>query len=157
MSVFNRAPHSESTSISDLRPSAAEHNRPVDTNNNPPAAATLASADDGHPAAAQAAAAALNRLVVRDLPYHQSSNSLRIRHQSTKPLRFYHWYIEDWFHVLLRLRTVVSAFVFVLIWTIFLLSFAGIYHAIDGADPRVNCGLGVPPNSVTYYTACEYK
>ena len=150
MSIFNRAPHSESTSISDLLPSS-ECNRPVDTKKTPTAAAapTSTSADGVH------SAAILNRLVVRDLPYHQSSNSLRIRHQSTKPLRFYHWYIEDWFHVLLRLRTAVSAFVFVLIWTIFLLLFAGIYHAIDGADPRVNCGLGVPPNSVTYYTACE--
>ena len=98
----------------------------------------------------------LRRLVVRDLPYHQSSNSLRIRHQSQKPLRFYHWYVEDWFHVALRLRTAVSIFLFVLLWTTFLLIFSAIYHAIDRADPTVNCGLGVPPDSITFYTACEY-
>ena len=152
MSVFNRAPHSESTSITDLPPAAADP-----SSCGAPTSAAHAPPSPSPPPSAAAAAAVLNRLVVRDLPYHQSSNSLRIRHQSTKPLRFYHWYVEDWFHVLLRLRTVVSVFVFVLLWTTFLLLFAGIYHAIDGADPRVNCGLGIPPNTVTFYTACEYS
>lgn len=88
--------------------------------------------------------APLSRLVVRDLPFHQSSNSLRVRHQMSKEyskkskgrhsaggLGFFHWYIEDWFHVLLRLRTAVSAFAFVLVWTAFLVFFAGIYVMVD--------------------------
>jgi hypothetical protein len=161
MSVFTRAPHTESTSVTDLLAGAA--------------AAAAATGSDGDekdigivapsasppstllPASGPATRSehVLNRLVVRDLPYHQSSNSLRIRHQSTKPLRFYHWYVEDWFHVLLRLRTAVSVFLFVVIWTSFLVIFAAIYYAVDAIDPRINCGLGVPPNSVTFYTACE--
>jgi len=125
------------------------------------AASSASSPADAAEAAAPGAHAEvrppLRRLVVRDLPYHQSSNSLRIRHQSTRPLRFYHWYVEDWFHVLLRLRTVVSIVLFVLLWTTVLLIFAAIYHAVDAADPRVNCGLGVPPDSITYYTAFAFS
>ena len=50
--------------------------------------------------------APMERLVVRDLPYNQSSNTLRIRHQISKKhskesglrnagsISFFHWYIE---------------------------------------------------------------
>lgn len=50
--------------------------------------------------------APMERLVVRDLPYNQSSNTLRIRHQMSKKysresglrsagsISFFHWYIE---------------------------------------------------------------
>ena len=48
--------------------------------------------------------APMQRLVARDLPFHQSSNSLRVRHQASDrtkhhqhalifPLRFFHWYM----------------------------------------------------------------
>ena len=50
--------------------------------------------------------APMERLVVRDLPYNQSSNTLRIRHQMSKKhskesglrsagsISFFHWYVE---------------------------------------------------------------
>ena len=174
MSFLNRAPHSQSTSISDL-PLGQNRRAIIDDNGTagaaavnseslsqpPPSRTSTASAAAAPTAAIASSASAsannppLRRLVVRDLPYHQSSNSLRIRHQSKRPFRFYHWYVEDWFHVALRLRTAVSIFLFVLLWTTFLLIFSAIYHAVDRADPSVNCGLGVPPDSITFYTACE--
>jgi len=177
MSFLNRAPHSQSTSLSDL-PLGQNRRAIIDANDTagaadvgsdslsqPPPSKTSTTSAAAAPTAAIASSASasvtandppLRRLVVRDLPYHQSSNSLRIRHQSKRPLWFYHWYVEDWFHVALRLRTAVSIFLFVLLWTTFLLIFSAIYHAVDKADPGVNCGLGVPPDSITFYTACEW-
>ena len=177
MSFLNRAPHSQPTNISDL-PLGQNRRAIIDNNDTagaadvgsdslsqPPPSKTSTTSAAAAPTAAIASSASasvtandppLRRLVVRDLPYHQSSNSLRIRHQSKRPLWFYHWYVEDWFHVALRLRTAVSIFLFVLLWTTFLLIFSAIYHAVDRADPSVNCGLGVPPDSITFYTACEW-
>ena len=174
---LNRAPHSQSTSLFDL-PLGQNWRAIIDDNDTagavdvgsdslsqPPLSKTSTNSAAAAPTAAIASSASasvtandppLRRLVVRDLPYHQSSNSLRIRHQSKRPLWFYHWYVEDWFHVALRLRTAVSIFLFVLLWTTFLLIFSAIYHAVDKADPGVNCGLGVPPDSITFYTACEW-
>jgi len=112
--------------------------------------------------------APLNRLIVRDLPFHQSSNSLRVRHQMSKEytkrsglksaggLSFFHWYIEDWFHVLLRLRTIVSSFMFVVVWTSLLLFFAAIYVLIDSREPDVACGLGKIGFPIGYYGAFAF-
>lgn len=112
--------------------------------------------------------APLNRLIVRDLPFHQSSNSLRVRHQMSKKyskasglpsaggLSFFHWYIEDWFHVLLRLRTIVSSFMLVAVWTGFLFFFAGIYVLIDIQDPAVDCGLGKAGDPIVFYGAFAF-
>ena len=110
-------------------------------------------------------AASFERLVVRDLPFHQSSNSVRVRHQSSQsiihkhkkilPLPF-HWY-EDWFHVLLRLRTVVSVLLFVTIWTLFILMFAAIYVYIDKQDPYEDCGLGKVPHPIGFYGAFAFS
>lgn len=107
----------------------------------------------------------MERLVPRDLPFHQSSNSLRVRHQMLRKnknngaggLRFFHWYIEDWFHVLLRLRTVVSALLFVTIWTGILLLFAGIYVAIDNQNPNEDCGLGASGSPIQYNGAFAFS
>ena len=97
----------------------------------------------------------LQRLIVRDLRYHQSSDSLNIRHQCAKP--FHHWYSEDWFHVLLRLRTSVSLFMFVTIWTAFLLFFAGVYMVVDMENPEIDCGLGHVPNTIHFGAAFAFS
>ena len=52
----------------------------------------------------------MRRLVIRDLPFRQSSNVFQVRPRRSSPgqgfLRLL--YREDWFHVLLRLRTPFS-------------------------------------------------
>ncbi|KAL3787090.1 hypothetical protein ACHAWO_008570 [Cyclotella atomus] len=145
MNSFNRAPHTKarrSISSRELKFFEEHIDGPTFTNG-------------------AAATAPMQRLVERDLPYHQSSNSLRIRHQSSKRntsgLRFFHWYIEDWFHVLLRLRTVVSILMFVTIWTLFLLFFAGVYVLVDRKDPEIDCGLGKVPNPIHFSGAFAFS
>ncbi|KAL7530704.1 hypothetical protein ACHAXR_003634, partial [Thalassiosira sp. AJA248-18] len=118
--------------------------------------------ENASPNSNHGSSAPMERLVARDLPYHQSSNSLRVRHQMSKKkngagLRFFHWYIEDWFHVLLRLRTVVSSLLFVTIWTGVLLIFAGLYVAIDNQNPDEDCGLGSLGNPIQFNGAFAFS
>lgn len=132
MGVFNRASYSASRGAISARQLVIDEDSDDETEINKNKQGTSSTE------------APLQRLVVRDLPFHQSSNSLRVRHQMSKEyskkskgrhsaggLGFFHWYIEDWFHVLLRLRTAVSAFAFVLVWTAFLVFFAGVYVIVD--------------------------
>lgn len=106
------------------------------------------------------ASAPLKRLVARDMPYHQSSNRLQVRHQASgrKNGPLFHWlYVRDWVHVLLRLRTAVSLFLFVVIWTIFLIIFALIYVAVDGQNPDIDCGLGKVPDTIKFNAAFAFS
>ena len=139
MGVFNRASYSASHgAISARQLVISDDETEINKNNQgtPPSSST----------------SPLKRLVVRDLPFHQSSNSLRVRHQMSKEyskkakgrraggLGFFHWYIEDWFHVLLRLRTIVSVSAFTVVWTAFLLIFAGVYVMVDRRYADEACG-----------------
>ena len=65
-------------------------------------------------------------------------------------------YIEDWFHVLLRLRTIVSAFAFVVVWTAFLCFFAAMYVLIDSREPDVECGLSNRGDPIEFYGAFAF-
>lgn len=169
---FARAPHTlseRSVSTRELLRAEEEeeddegeetHHTPSATDSkcqNPPSVAASASASAAPP---------LKRLVPRDLPFHQSSNSLRVRHQSSRgrgraggtdggELKF--WYRDDWFHVLLRFRTIVIVLSFVAVWTSFLLLFAAVYVRIDGINPEVDCGLGHAPNPISYYAAFAFS
>ena len=116
-------------------------------------------ADDAALRSHPSSIAPMERLIARDLPYHQSSNSLSVRHQTSRSnkLRFFHWYIDDWFHVLLRFRTVASACLFVVLWTTVLIIFAAIYVHVDGKNPKENCGLSVAPNTIGFYGAFAFS
>lgn len=89
--------------------------------------------------------APLNRLVVRDMPFHQSSNSLRTRHQFTAPLRNFQgpgfFYRADWFHICLHLRTEISLLFLVALWTSVILIYACLYMYVDDHYVGVSCGL----------------
>jgi hypothetical protein len=163
MGVFNRASYSASHGAISARQLVIDEDETEVNKNNqgttPPSSSTSSSTE-----------APLKRLVVRDLPFHQSSNSLRVRHQMSKEyskkakgrrsaggLGFFHWYIEDWFHVLLRLRTIVSAFAFVVLWTSFLLLFAGVYCMVDRINPDEACGLGEPGYPIKFYGAFAFS
>jgi hypothetical protein len=160
MGVFNRASYSASHGAISARQLVIDEDSEINKNNQgtPPSSSTSSTE------------APLKRLVVRDLPFHQSSNSLRVRHQMSKEyskkakgrhsaggLGFFHWYIEDWFHVLLRLRTVVSVSAFTVVWTAFLLIFAGVYVMIDNIDPDEACGLGKPGYPIKFYGAFAFS
>ena len=113
----------------------------------------------------------------RDLPYHQvrarvhgdlrkhapvdllffaacllqSSNFIRVRHQGDDDHWWRHWYLEDWFHVLLRVRTWVALLLLVICWTTVLLIFAAVYMWVDRLAPDVNCGLSNPDDGKTIH------
>jgi potassium inwardly-rectifying channel subfamily J protein 9 len=84
------------------------------------------------------------------------SKKAKGRH-SAGGLGFFHWYIEDWFHVLLRLRTVVSVSAFTVVWTAFLLIFAGVYVMVDRINPDEACGLGEPGFPIKFYGAFAFS
>ena len=162
MSIFSRAPHTPSTcSISeDVLREIQEGIHDGDGGDNKPLDATLrdnfASRRD-----VERERAPLNRLVVRDMPFHQSSNVLRIRHQishrSRGPMRIQSWYLNDWFHVLLRLRTDVSLLFFVALWTVLMLIFAGVYCLVDSHYEAINCGLGLAGTPISFNGAFAFS
>ena len=91
MSVFNRASYSSSVravSTKMLMIDEEDYSDDNDTEQSPSTEAPL------------------KRLIVRDLPFHQSSNSLRVRHQMSKQytkksglksaggLSFFHWKVR---------------------------------------------------------------
>ena len=107
-------------------------------------------------------AAPLKRLIVRDMPFHQSSNSLRIRHQISPrsrggPMNVRFWYFPDWFHVFLRLRTQVSLLLLVALWTALILIFAGLYYGVDRKDREVSCGLGPAGDPISFNGAFAFS
>jgi potassium inwardly-rectifying channel subfamily J protein 9 len=159
MGVFNRASYSASHGAISARQLVISDDETEINKNN-----------QGTPPSSSSSTSPLKRLVVRDLPFHQSSNSLRVRHQMSKEyskkakgrhsaggLGFFHWYIEDWFHVLLRLRTVVSVSAFTVVWTAFLLIFAGVYVMVDRINPDEACGLGEPGFPIKFYGAFAFS
>lgn len=83
-----------------------------------------------------------SRLVARGLSYHQSPNKIQIEHIHTKKYKLWWLLAHNWFHVFLRKPTYISLTLLLTIWTIQILIFAGIYHAVDRNDPDVDCGLG---------------
>ncbi|GMI37927.1 hypothetical protein TrCOL_g8819 [Triparma columacea] len=91
------------------------------------------------------------RLCVRDLPFHQSSNKLRIR--NSKRARMGRLLSEDWFHVFLRLTTIESITYLIVCWTVFILIFAGFYVAADTVQPDVDCGLTKNSNEILGFSA----
>ena len=59
--------------------------------------------------------------------------------------------------MLLRFRTVVSLSMFVAIWTLFLLFFAGLYVYVDSKDPEIDCGLGKVPHPIKFAGAFAFS
>lgn len=94
MSVFNRASYSSSVRAVSTKMLMIDEEDYSDDDN----------AEQHVPTSKEAP---LKRLIVRDLPFHQSSNSLRVRHQMSKQytkksglksaggLSFFHWKVRD--------------------------------------------------------------
>jgi hypothetical protein len=85
------------------------------------------------------------RILERNLPFHQSKNTLSIGNHNRSSLKKLAWFIyhHDWFHLYLRLPTYASVSIFLAIWTLMILTFAGFYTLIDKSHPDVDCGLSI--------------
>ena len=125
MSIFTRAPHTPSicsVSERDLREMQEGICRDDDDDDDDGNYDPHSSQEELGSHKEKEPAAPLKRLVVRDMPFHQSSNTLRIRHQLSPrsrggPMNVRFWYFPDWFHVFLRLRTEISVLLLVALWT----------------------------------------
>jgi hypothetical protein len=96
------------------------------------------------------------RLVLRNLPFHQSRNRIAVKHNV--PAGKMVWLLRhDWFHVLVRFPTHYSLALLLAIWTSMVLAFAGFYVAVDRHDPNQNCGLGAPPNPIHFGGAFAFS
>jgi hypothetical protein len=77
------------------------------------------------------------RLIHRNLPFCQSKNFVNVTNQYGKHRdAIYKLFRLDWFHVFLRLNTMLSVTILLLIWTVQILIFASLYVAVDGQNPR---------------------
>ena len=98
----------------------------------------------------------LPRLVRRDLPYKQSRNRIRVRHnygiaKITKLTQ------HDWFHVLLRVPTPRSLSFLLSIWTLALVVWAGLYVWVDRSNLSAECGLGSNGDSISFRGAFAFS
>jgi hypothetical protein len=98
----------------------------------------------------------LPRLVRRDLPYAQSRNRIRVRHNYgvAKISRLTQ---HDWFHVLLRVSTPRSLALLLSLWTVGLVVWAGLYVVVDRANPSAECGLGSAGDTISFRGAFAFS
>ena len=80
------------------------------------------------------------RLIDRNLPFDQSKNTVKVELRNERKYLF--WLKQrNWFHVFLRQQTSKSLSILITLWTTIILTFAGLYYAVDRANPYVDCGL----------------
>ena len=91
------------------------------------------------------------RLVVRNFPFNQSRNILQVEHnQGLKITRLTQY---DFFHVLLRLPTMLTVFVLVILSTANSLFFAAMFYAVDPDEAGTDCRLRSFDKPILYATA----
>jgi len=91
------------------------------------------------------------RVVKRDLPHFQSSQTVSIKNrkgENAVRLRAYY----DWFHSFLRWDTKRSVFLMISGWTLVNLMFGVIYWAIDAQNPGEDCGLASKEGEVISFS-----
>lgn len=98
----------------------------------------------------------LPRLVARDRIFFQSSNNVRVRHQSDARI-FWLLLKYDWFHLFLRCSILWAIGALLGIWTGMILMFAAIYKSIDDNHPQRNCGLAPLGEVISYHTAFAFS
>ena len=97
------------------------------------------------------------RLVLRDLPFHQSRNRLQVRHNKQGSFKLFMLLKHDWFHILIRLPTSRSLPFLLAVWTGLLVAFAGIYVWVDHRKPDLSCGLSPPGDPMNFGRAFAFS
>ena len=82
------------------------------------------------------------RMVVRNLPFHQSDNAFAVQHTSDLAQRLC-LLRHDWFHVILNLKVHHSLLMLLSSWMLINIVFAGIYMRFDRLNGQDVCGMGV--------------
>lgn len=110
---------------------------------------------EGH-ASFRRAPSKIPRMVKRDLVFEQSSNIIAMRHGQGFFGLF--WLLRhDWFHALLRFPTLHSLGCLLLIWTLMIILFAGIYMGVDRRNPELSCGLGTAGDPIQFGAAFAFS
>ena len=97
----------------------------------------------------------LPRLVLRNRPFHQSSNKVHIQHN--QGIRIFSLTKFNWFHVMLRWPTSRSLLALMTAWTGAILFFAAIYVWYDNLDTTISCGLGQVDEPMTWAAAFAFS
>ena len=84
----------------------------------------------------------LPRLVLRNRPFHQSSNKLHIQHNK-RGFQILKLLKHNWFHYFLRWPTKYSLLMLMTLWTGAIIFFAFIYMIYDRLDFNSECSLGL--------------
>lgn len=86
-------------------------------------------------------------MVDRNLPFHQSRNSMNVRNAYDRSL--YQLLVNDWFHALLRVHPCLSVNFLLSMWVLMILMFAAMYWYLDTVHYKaIDCGLG-PREGIT--------
>ncbi len=99
----------------------------------------------------------LPRMVLRNMPYNQSNNQCQVINTNMSKSSAIRLLLSDWFHVLLRIRRHYSICMLLGVWLVIILFFAVLYVIIDTAYEDENCGLGKPPNPISFPGAFAFS
>lgn len=94
------------------------------------------------------------RLILRNLPFNQSHNTVRVEHN--QGWRIGRLVRHDLFHFLLRLPLYFSISLLLAAWSVAIVTFAGLYMAVDRQDPNLPCGLGPAGSPIQFYGAWAF-
>ncbi|CAJ1929400.1 unnamed protein product [Cylindrotheca closterium] len=98
----------------------------------------------------------LPRLVDRNFPYHQSRNQIAAKNVNTQSA-VSKLLVKDWFHVFLRLHSVKSVTLLLVVWTAVILIFAVVYVKVDEKYLEYDCGLGDPGTPIRFGTSFAFS
>jgi hypothetical protein len=98
----------------------------------------------------------LPRFVSRDLPFHQSSNLVKITNIN-QAKHLWKLVMIDWFHSLLRLPPYISITFLLSLWILLITIFASIYMYVDYINIHVDCGLGTIGSPIPFAGAFAFS
>jgi hypothetical protein len=98
----------------------------------------------------------LPRMVTRDLPFHQSSNLVKVKNDD-KRHHLWKLMIIDWFHTLLRLHPFHSVSLLLTLWVTAVVVFAGLYMFMDRHYHSRSCGLGPVGSPIEFASSFAFS
>ena len=103
------------------------------------------------------------RLIQRNLPFNQSISTVSVRNKEKGTIPIFPManlrYIlkHNFFHVMLRWPSLLSLFLLLLFWVLWLLIFAQLYVFLDAKEPNLSCGLGKPGKPISFAPALSFS
>ena len=99
----------------------------------------------------------LPRMILRNKPYNQSNNQCQVVNTNRHRSKIFRLLLSDWFHVLLRIKMHYSIMMLLCGWLGMILFLAVFYMKIDQVYVDDNCGLGDPPDHISFAAAFAFS